>query len=142
MNIENIPNELFDLLSCKHYSELSEKEKKLVAKVMSQEEYLDYQAVINDFKELDSALEFEVPKLAIQPKNKSTLRKIINYRIPLYQVAAGVLLLTVSTFVFGFWDRGSITPFPEIKEGEVRIEHLNGKSLAEEDYPDSLIFNF
>ncbi len=168
-NLENIPEELFDLLSRKTFEELTASEKEMVAEHMETGEYDQYRMIIHDFTELDNSLEVKPSNKRFTRTSESAIRKLLNYKIPLYQ-AASVLLL-FGFFTYGYFgtdrleraadDQFSTIPsvitdketINKIKEKVIdeRLRNLKevvnvkmdtmGKSLEKEEYPRELIFN-
>ena len=136
-NLEQIPGEIFDLLNSKKYTELSEKEVKMVDGWMTESEYKDYTLVIGHFKMQDD-ISVGVPQTSFKPRKKSILVKILNYQVPLYQVAAGLAMLVTASFAF----QGSfLIEKKSPNENLVNNHESIGKSLADDDYPEDLVFN-
>ena len=136
MNIEDLPEEVFDLLASKKFNELSVSEQALVSPYLSAEDYDSYHVIVNDFQLLDNSITIDSRKEEISQKQESILRRILTYRIPVYQVAGLFLLLFLSTFAISKMENGNANP--EATEVQKKKE---GKSLANDEYPSELIFN-
>lgn len=136
MDIENLPDELFELIHAKEYEELSVEEKRLVDSSIGYEKYKTYCATIGDFKKVDSLLEKSITKPGLPKKKVPLLTSVLYYRIPVYQVAAAFVILLGSVLL---WNN-------KPSEGIVRSTNSNeivesGKTLNKDHYPDDLVFN-
>ena len=132
---ENMPESIFDLLAEKKYSELTLDEKAQVDAFMNATDYESYRNIIFDFERLDQSSFTQKTELPKEKKRVSVFGKIMKYPIPLYQVAAVFLLLGAIIFIDLEEEK---TEFPE----EVVQVEKAGQSLAEDDYPEELVFNF
>lgn len=74
-------------------------------------------------------------KTSLAQKNRSIVSKVLNYRIPIYQVAAGILLFMLAT-----WAISNVRNDKNLPPG-ITNEVMAGKSLADDDYPEDLIFD-
>jgi len=133
-NLENLPEEIFDLLAQKKFAELSESEKQKVLMHLSQEEFENFNSIVADFQSLDSFSNTQT--VGQDSREPSMLQKILNYPIPLYQVAAAFLILGFASFLF-FTKSNSTS-----EETPIAIEQTKGKSLEQDNYPDELVLNF
>ncbi len=138
MNIDHLPSEIFDLLSEKPYSVLSSVEKELVAPFMSPEEYSEYQLLIADFKSIDASINISTPPLPVLQNKQSGLHFMFTHRSPIYQLAAGFLLLAVASFIFGLWDNKPLPSGQEHQEIRIFPDAQIGKPQLEDNYPDSV----
>ena len=122
-NVENIPDHIFDLFAINSFDELSPTDKAVVLKYMSPTDYDAYAALVKGFQAIDDPTPVQKPG--------SVLRRIIHYRIPLYQAVAAVvvgMLLAV-----GITDTA-------VKSQPAPATPM-GVSLADENYPEGLIFD-
>lgn len=165
---ENIPEEIFDLLGSKSFDELATQEKKLVLKNISKEEYEDLSRLLLDFQQMDTEIQleeqdFETFKSQILPhKNKRISGPAY------YQIAASIAILFFAGL--SFWDlsrnmpdeseeilwadSSSVRVEPQIDQQwlEARLNILkestetsgkkSGLSLANDEYPEELVFDF
>ncbi len=148
-NLENLPEELFDLLAEKPFSALSETEKKRVNTYLHEAEYEEYRALVLGFKQLEGAKPDAPPKLEFAPKKTPLLRRLLTYRVPVYQAATVLLLLMAGWYGFSDSNRNQLVD--EAREEVVgkqptvladSTQHRPGTPLADEDYPEGLVFNF
>ncbi len=168
-NLENLPDALFDLLARKKYESLNAAEKRLVDEHISEVEFDQFSKIVQDFQSLDTTMPIEAPGLPAH-KEVSAIKRVLTYKIPLYQVAVIALVLIVSTlamsrshsaegppahhpYAIPTTQSSSEAAIPRISEEaiEERIEEIKhvveldkaeeGKSLAEDDYPEALVFN-
>ena len=102
-NMENIPEDFFDLLSEKPFELLSEQEKQKVLALMTEDDYRSYWSLVHDFQALDDALLSERSNVQDFFEQKDSLPApqaavpTTATRIPFYQWAATfVLLITAS----------------------------------------------
>lgn len=137
MDNQNIPEELLDLMAIKTYQELSKQEKELVDQSIGKDTYDDNYQVIQAFVTEDKKLEDKIEIVSsVFEKKKSILHQVLYYRIPLYQVAAILVVLIGSVFLWMI--NTSVTnQIP----GETQEVVQNGKSLSKDHYPDDLVFN-
>ncbi|MEN0004531.1 MAG: hypothetical protein AAF798_10315 [Bacteroidota bacterium] len=136
MKRANLPDELFDLIGQKTFEELNATEKALVTQHLTAAEYDELRATISAFQEADSSLYFapsKPPKEARVPLWK----RIALYPIPLYQVAATLLLLLAFTLL---WPMKS-NQMDSTQQLEVIQAKQEGIPIKEDAYPDSLVFN-
>lgn len=137
MNLDHIPEEIFDWLSQKSFEELNTQEKNTVLEWMSPKEYQEMRSSIQDFSQEDHILEqqWQQPSTLQAPQNgiKKAL-KIIHSPIPAYQVAASILII-LGLFFFLQERRDNNRPIDTIQVKK------KGKSIKNDQYPDSLVFN-
>lgn len=133
-NLENLPENIFDWLGEKEFSELTETQQQEVNAHMSEADYKSYRSIIFDFQELDQKVSIGSDTLPQSQPSPSFLKRLINYPIPLYQVAAAFLILAMATFAINDFSGQENLPKVEEKSGV-------GKSLAKDDYPKELVFN-
>lgn len=134
MNKDQMPEEIFDWLAHKDYKGLSKTEQNTVNKFMTSEEYKDFREVIYEFKNVNESLHIEPAQLETR-KNSSYFTKLINYPIPAYQVAAGVLGI-IGLFVF--LQKKPDLSVDDAKDSLEVIE--SGKAISKDYYPDDLVF--
>ncbi|MCP4442671.1 MAG: hypothetical protein GY810_27510 [Aureispira sp.] len=164
-NIEDLPEEVFDLLSAKKYEEFSTADLELLGEYLSKEDIKSYSVLVQDFLSLDSLVEQELKDAPLafreeaNPKNATITRSIMTRQIPLYQaVAAVVIVLVITVGAFSmFGNQGEpIATQDDNNGGGQFIKNSNpkllstdstlldksgkGKSLLEEDYPEELVF--
>lgn len=133
MNPKVIPTEIFDLLATKSFTELSKLEKDNVNRFMSSIEYNEQHELLRSFNTADGSMAFTSPGLPTE--QKSYFHQILNFRIPFYQVAAGMTLLIVGT-----WAINNSNNEPFFQNPEHSIKSTPGISVADGYYPDSLVF--
>ena len=142
-NMENLPEAIFDLLASKAYQELNRDERSAVLEHFSAEEYDQYREVVGDFQSLDRSMIVSPGEQIASAEKPSLLRRILTYKLPVYQVAAAFLLFVFSTTTISNtkYNRGSNhADNPVVK---VDAEGTNaGTSLANDDYPEALVINF
>lgn len=163
-NIEDLPEEVFDLLSAKKYEQFSTQELELLEQYFSKEDIKSYSVLVQDFLSLDSLQEeaFDIENLPVlEPQTQATVsRSILTRQIPLYQaVAAAVIVLVVTVGAFSIFGNQNL---PIAKEGQNResngvqfihnqdpktlstdsmlLQKSKGKSLLEENYPEEIVF--
>jgi len=136
MDINKLPERLFDLLTSNRYDELSEKDKNEIQAYLSPEEYNEMQTFVQQFSVVDQSLENSIESvLSIQENNvhePKLWHRIINYSVPLYKVAA-TFLVFIGLFTV-YQNRDVILQ----KTAWAKAE----KNLSIEDwfYPEDLIF--
>lgn len=136
MKPTDIPEIVFELAATKSFEELTEKEKEMVLTSFTEEEYIMLETCVRDFMEADRAIKAPVQP-TIKPEASSTgIRKIANYPIPLYQVAAGLLLLLGIFFVMPEYRAESTVDITIVRD---TIQ--TGTPLSADKYPEKLIFN-
>jgi len=133
MNMENIPSEIFDLLVTKSFEMLSSDEQQIVLQHMSQSDYDESRTAILSFKEVDHQINFDERTLPKQEIKSSPIIRFVNYRIPVYQVAAGLALMAMVTYGVNNYNSG----IDDIS----KPRSYSGQSVAYGNYPDSLVFN-
>lgn len=165
-DIENIPEELFDLLASKSFEQLSDSEKLMVEGHLNPAEYEEYRQLITDFQEIDESIKVVPSDKRFTRTSESAFRKLMTYRIPVYQAAA--VLLLAGFFTYGYFgtdrlgrvgdqtfdtvgtsketilkikDKVINKPGPDVEDAVNIAMDTIGKSLSEEDYPRELIFN-
>ena len=133
MMTNNIPDKLFDLLSQKKYDELSLKEKEQVSHYMTKQDYGDFHASINNLQQVDSEINISIDPFIPTIKEPSTLYKIFHYKIPLYQVAASILIFVCALSMFNMlYDDQPIDRRAKTKK--------TGVPVSQENYPNDLVF--
>lgn len=136
MDINKLPDKLFDLLSNSRYNELSEKNKSEIQTYLSPEEYNEMQAFVQQFSAADQSLENSIESdFSLKENNVSEPNlwcRIINYSVPLYKVAAAFL---VFIGLFSLYQNRSI--FLQ-KTASPNFE----KNVSMDDwfYPEDLVF--
>ena len=122
-NLDNIPDEIFELLVEKSFEELTTLETKTVLDYLTEEEYTDSRNLILEFKETNENLSFAVEEKTIQ--KYSSKKRGFDYR----QIAA--VLLVLITFGLG------VVFFQ--KKGNKRPEQLVEKEVKKEIEPSVLL---
>lgn len=135
MKKENIPSEIFDLLSSKDYKSLSIDEKNLVDNIMTLEEYKNLKNTVSGFQEIDEKIKIEPRSFSIPEKKVTLFSKIMNYPIPTYQVAASLMVLVGLFFLM----KPALNDQNAVSVDGLTID-TTGISVANDVYPDSLIF--
>ena len=130
--MEHIPEVLFDLLAAKPYENLTHDEKVLVDGIMSPADYDAQYAIIRDFRAINDAVEVPPSRGPHQKAGRSPLMRALTYRIPLYQVAAGLAIVVASTIGFTHLRQ----PLPTQERTTVAV----GQSLKMDNYPEALVF--
>lgn len=136
MDIENLPEELFEFIGSKEYEELSFDEKRLVDATIGSEDYKAYKDVIGSFKKADGLLERSIAEPGLPLRKSSVLTNVIYYRIPLYQVAAAFAILFGSLLL---WKNNPSEGIAQPNNSNTVVE--SGKTLNKDHYPDDLVFN-
>ncbi len=134
-NIDELPEELFDLFTIGDFRNLNEDQKQVVLQHINVGEFDAYAAIVCDFQVLDSKRNTDLPKPTHTPKGKSRFTRVLNYRMPLYQVAASLAICILATTVM-YKGSNKINGTPT----DSTIETV-GVSLANDDYPAELIFD-
>jgi hypothetical protein len=135
MKKENLPDELFDWLADKSYQELSAAEKAVVDQSIGQAEYETLQGVVRDVQGIDAIPSFKPADLSADASKQAAWKRMLWYPIPAYQVAAGLLLLLVSTLIFrGLWQKEDLNSNAPI---EVVVK---GIPIDQDQYPEALVF--
>ena len=134
MNNENIPEEIFDLLGSKSFEKLTDTERALVLQYMNEDDYKESQTAILSFKEVDNQIEFNERSLPIQKARSSSIIRFATYRVPIYQVAAGLALMAMVTYGVDSSEDSGV-------DGLLNPKSFSGQSVAFGNYPDSLVFN-
>lgn len=129
MKLDNIPEELFDIIANHQYDDLSSDDNALIKQYLNKEEYEEIHQFLISFSEADDSLENAVTMERQIPK-KPMWRKIVNYRMPLYKVAALYLLLAGAYFLY----QQNTEMIPEQKGMDKKV------SIDEGIYPEDLIF--
>jgi len=152
-NIENIPEEIFDLIGQKSYAELNQVEQKQIEGILTRSEYDHFYSIVQGFKDLDGTIPMAEPNPSFISKDP-VFKRILNHRIPVYQAAAAVLFFILSTVVVSNSinsvgpENGNESISNEEKNGRliqnkaVNLEQeKQGQSLSTDDYPEELIFS-
>ncbi len=136
MNLSNIPEKIFDLLVSRSFDELNVEEKELVLESFTKEEYHTLHEGVQEFMKADKLITPVMANPVGTSDSKRRFGKIANYPVPLYQVAAGILLLLGIYFLM-----------PENRSGNtidltvVRDTIQTGTPLSADRYPDKLIYH-
>ena len=163
---DQLPEELFDLFSSKTFGELTESERELVLTHTTADEYDQFAESVLAFSTLDNSIEINTPEIASLHQKKEEAERWWNYRIPLYQAIAASIVLAVAAVTFlQFSSDTSIvassnttTPITlksipvdedaidrhlaEIKLLVTKEDQPVGISLADDNYPKGLVFDF
>ena len=108
MDPTNLPDKIFDLVATKSYQELTDEEKNLVTEFIDEAEYNDYHRIINDFKDLDTALD-NSKRLKADWRKKPLVQRLLTRRIPVYQAAAAMILLFFTMAVINQYEKSDST---------------------------------
>ena len=123
-----IPNELFEWLGSFKFDELSAYQQAIVQLYISQQEYDELYDTIAGVKNVDLDSISATGKLG----KESIIRKVISMKMPIYQAAMALLLVGC---LFWMFIRGDSIVIP------VKTNYLEqSRSLADDPFPDSLIF--
>ena len=122
-NVENIPDHIFDLFAINSFDELSPTDQAVVLEYMSPTDYDAYAVVVKGFQAIDDPTPVQQPG--------SVLARIIHHRIPLYQAAAAVVIGML--LAVGIANTAV--------KSQPALETPMGVSLADENYPEGLIFD-
>jgi len=136
MDINKLPERLFDLLISNSYDELSEKDKNDIQAYLTPEEYSEVQAFVQQFSATDKSIENSIVVdesiLGNSIKKPKLWQQIINYPVPLYKVAA-IFLVCI----------GILTAYQnkDLFGGETKLINFE-KNVSVEDwfYPEDLVF--
>ncbi len=93
MNSDKKEEKIFELAEQFVFEELSTKDKNFILSIMTESEYNEFRSTINNLPAcFDNDIEVETmaPQLPIRTKRK-IIMEIINYKIPLYKVAVGMI---------------------------------------------------
>lgn len=136
---QELPEELFDLISTRAYHELSITQKNKIDPYLSFDEYDEIRKGILEFQ--NSQAKVEIPPFkSTSTENKkptSAFVRLLNVKIPLYQIAAiGLLLILFKWSINGYSSLNNLTDFAIQKEDKL------GKPLALDEYPEQIIFNY
>ena len=137
-NLEKYPEKIFELLSTTSFEQLNITEKLLVEKHMSESEYRDYHEIISDTKTLDQNILVDIPSPDFAKTQTSSISKIIHYKMPFYQVAATLAFCILSTaYLTQHFSTGQSSDITQ-----TNTTSKTGVSLAEDNFPEQLVFNF
>lgn len=139
-NKKELPEQIFDWLADKKYADLSAEEKALVDQYLTAEEYDAYAGLITDFQFTDRQLETGLPAPDFEPQPQPLWKKVLTYKIPLYQAAAAFVIFGVFSMALSSWN-GQSTSF-QLEERAAVDQDTMGTSLAEDDYPEELVFDY
>lgn len=128
-NIENLPEIIFDLFSKKRFEDLDQSERQLVLQYMDEDDYIGFADVVQGFRQSDKKPITDITK---QNAQQPIISRMLNYRMPMYQVAAAIVICVLATSVLTGHD-DALRPSKEI--------NAVGVSLADDDYPEDLIFD-
>ncbi len=131
MPIHDLPEHLFDWVSSIPYAELNAQQKKEVASFLSPEEYESIYKWLQGFAAVNEEMETQVKAVDSTPLSVHRLRAIWNYPVPLYQVAAVLLLVLAAWNVF--------MDVPGSPEDRQTVDP-RAVSIEQGFYPDSLVF--
>lgn len=136
MDINKLPERLFDLLISNRFDELSEKDKNAILAYLSLEEYNEMWAFVQQFSAADKSMENSIDSdLMIQEissREPNLWYRLINYSVPLYKVAV-IFLLSIG-LLMAYQNKDVFTHKMELTNIE--------KNLSIEDwfYPEDLVF--
>ena len=136
MNPEELPEEIFDLLSQKQFEELNEEEEKQVLLWMDPEEYDELASVVRLFEQTDKNTSYALEERHWPNQQFVRLKRLAQFPIPAYQVAALALLL--------FWDQSCFGKKVRIAGEELPAKEITtseGTPISKEIYPAALVFN-
>ena len=136
MNIDNIPNEIFDLISEKKYEDLNTMEKETISLYLTQEEYIDAYSAIRDFQNEDAQLPIDKPGLMFKNEQPSTLYRVIHYKVPVYMIASSLVLFLCAYFLIS--QRSTKNEYTQ--ENNATSELNEGVPIDQDNYPDDLVF--
>jgi len=136
MNYENIPKQLFDLISDKKYEHLTMDEREMIDRYVTEKEYSEIYDALNDFRTIDSQLDISIPTMKSKGKQSSLLYRIVNYRVPVYMIASSVALLFCAYFLLSL-DRTNNEISPESNSLQSSKE---GVPIHQDNYPGDLVF--
>ncbi|MEL7249891.1 MAG: hypothetical protein AAFO03_15790 [Bacteroidota bacterium] len=132
MEAAHLPEELFDLLTEKSYSELSPEEQSLVDPYLSANEYDEMHSLIADVRLADEQM-LSISKKPQPLPQKSWLLRTLHHPVPMYQVAAVIALI-----IGGYWLWAPALPG---SQNDATLPYVRtGTSIEWDSYPDSLVF--
>ncbi|MEL6658952.1 MAG: hypothetical protein AAFY48_12100 [Bacteroidota bacterium] len=132
MEAAHLPDELFDLLAEKSYSELSSEEQSLVDPYLTAKEYDEMHSLIGEVKLADQQM-LTISKKPQPLPQKSWIHRVLHYPIPMYQAAAVIALL-----MGGYWLWAPALPG---SGNDATLPYVRtGTSIEWDSYPDSLVF--
>ncbi len=143
MKAERLPEEIFDLLAHKNYQQLTQEERSMVLKHITAEEYRELSESVGYFKNIDrsmkpglspSTIDDQPSTINDQPSTKRT--SILFYPVPLYQVAAGLLLL-IGLFLISRPSDSNNTAIADTPGQMVE----SGTPIAKDKYPEKLVYH-
>lgn len=137
-NLETFPEDIFNLLGSKKFVELTDEEKYLIKPYMTVGEYHDYHEMISDVRVLDQTIPSTIPDIRLINKRASMIKKIVDYKMPLYQVAAAIAFCIFSTATL----TQHFSQSPNSNMTQIDDSSKKGVSLAEDNFPEQLVFNF
>lgn len=163
-DLENLPEEVFDLLQNKKESDLNPAEIELLSEFIDIKDYDLYRELILEFQDLDQAMVFDrsMPDFEKEPIQEEPKSR----KFPVYRMAAGFLVLVFAALTI--WDldpQNPSDPDPiviedQMEEGmaidpqliEMQLQNMQqavevnnqklGTSLANENYPEDLVIEF
>jgi len=131
MPIHDLPEHLFDWVSSIPYAELNAKQKEEVASFLSPEEYASIHQWLQEMNAVNVAMDAQIEPVESVPISKNRFQAIWNYPVPLYQVAAVMLL------VLAAWN--VLMGVPASAEDRQTVDP-RAVSIEQGFYPDSLVF--
>lgn len=137
-NLEKYPEKIFELLASTSFEQLNTAEKLLVDQHMTESEYRDFYEIILDTKTLDQYIPIDIPIPAFSKTPRSFISKILHYKMPFYQVAAALAFCILSTAYLT--QQFSLSQSSDRSKTDTISN--NGVSLAEDNFPEQLVFNF
>ncbi|MEM1219836.1 MAG: hypothetical protein AAGH79_13040 [Bacteroidota bacterium] len=131
MHVHDLPEHLFDWVSSIPYDALDAQQKEEVAAFLSPEEYMSIQQWLQTLNTVNVEMDSQMRALEGAPTKVNRLRAIWHYPIPLYQVAAILLLLIAG------WNLMVGLPAADQESHPVDPRAV---SIEQGFYPDSLVF--
>lgn len=132
MNLNHLPDRLFDIISHKKFEELSLEEASIVREQFTEEEYNEVHQFLTDFQEMDQSLDHSI-RLNKEAKQMSLWSRIIHYQIPLYKVAAGFIILMGSFFAYHYQYAAS-------SDENIGSNSTQAVSIEDSFYPEEMVF--
>ena len=131
MHVHDLPEHLFDWVSSIPYAELNAQQKEEVSSFLSPEEYESIYKWLQGFAAVNEEMETQVKAVESTPVSMHRLQAVWNYPVPLYQVAALLLLLLAAWNV--------LMGVPGSPEDSQNVDP-RAVSIEQGFYPDSLVF--
>ena len=135
MSPEELPEEIFDLLSQKQFEELNKEEEKLVLLWMDPVEYDQLVSVVRLIEQSDRNTSYALEERHWPNQQFVRLKRLAQFPIPAYQVAALVFLFFGISML---WQKAQNTS-EELPAKEITTSE--GTPISKEKYPAALVFN-